>query len=142
MAWIPNESMLGAAVTSCGRVHHRQMVSRKKDPFSTLVLAAWIQNQCVLPLVGVSTGVKRSLGIQIKLLEIFYNIVTLVTVLGCKMVSSANMWIWELWVMHSGRSLMKARKQRGPMAVPWGTPDETSALSDVAPLITTCWSQP
>ena len=56
------ESMLGAAVTSYGRVHHRWMVSQKKDHFSIFVLAAGIQDQWMLPLVVVSTGINWSLG--------------------------------------------------------------------------------
>ena len=38
--------------------------------------------------------------------------------------------------VHSGKSklsLMNARKYSGPFTVPWGTPEETSAWSDVFP---------
>ena len=33
--------------------------------------------------------------------------------------------------VHSGKSLMNARKYSCPFTVPWGTPEETSVWSDV-----------
>lgn len=40
--------------------------------------------------------------------------------------------------VHSGRSLMKARKRRGPRTVPCGTPEMTSASVDTEPSTSTC----
>ena len=37
-----------------------------------------------------------------------------------------------------GRSFMNNKNKRGPIPVPWGTPDFTSAESDVLPSTTTC----
>ena len=37
------------------------------------------------------------------------------------------------------RSFMNNKNKRGPITVPWGTPDFTSAESDVLPSTTTCW---
>ena len=46
--------------------------------------------------------------------------------------SSANSLVSD--EVHSDKSLMNARKYSGPFKVPWGTPEETSAWSDVFPL--------
>ena len=54
------------------------------------------------------------------------------------MQSSANSLVLE-WVTFSGRSLMKARNNRGPSTVPWGTPELTGACADDYPFRTTHW---
>ena len=50
--------------------------------------------------------------------------------------SSANNLAWESTTEE--RSLIKARNKRRPRTVPWGTPEVTSASSDLAPSIRTC----
>ena len=51
-------------------------------------------------------------------------------------VSSANNLAVE-WTA-SGRSLMYARKSRGPKTLPWGTPERTRALVDRQPSRAPC----
>ena len=41
--------------------------------------------------------------------------------------------------VYSGKSLMKVRKSNGPITVPWGTPEMTSALVEDCPSRVTCW---
>ena len=76
-------SELGAAMTSCGRVHHRRMVSGKKDHFIEFVLAAGIRKRKLFPLVDLVTGISWPLGMQISSFRILYSIVTLETALRC-----------------------------------------------------------
>ncbi len=55
------------------------------------------------------------------------------------LVSSANIATW-LNFAASGRSLTYSAKRTAPSIVPWGTPDVTERLVEVAPsTVTRCW---